>query len=132
MLVVDTSAVVDVLVGRDVDPALLHRLSTGGSLHAPHLLDVEFLHALRRLVRTGALALDRAQDARADLDRLRVARYPHQGLADRVWELRDAVTAYDGVFVALSELLGCPLVTADRRLARSAGHAATVEAYPAG
>lgn len=131
MLVVDTSAVVDVLVARAPDPALVRRLTSGRSLHAPHLLDVEMLHALRRLTHLGQLSVDRAQDALSDFRSLRVTRYPHQGLSDRVWQLRNAVTAYDGMFVALSELLGCPLVTSDLKLAGSSGHSAVIEAYSA-
>jgi len=50
-------------------------------------------------------------------------------LLDRMWELRDNLTAYDASFVALAEVLGAPLVTTDARLAASPGHRATIEAY---
>jgi predicted nucleic acid-binding protein len=48
-------------------------------------------------------------------------------LLPRVWELRNNLTAYDAVYVALAEALGAPLLTRDRRLAGAAGHRATVE-----
>ena len=103
MLVVDTSAVVAALVGRPPDRRLTDRLGTDGDLHVPHLLDVELLHALR---------------------------YGHQPLADRAWELRGDLTAYDATFVALAEALAVPLVTCDARLAGAPGHRAAVELFP--
>jgi predicted nucleic acid-binding protein len=128
MLVVDTSAVVAALVGLPPDRKLLARLSGDGDLHAPHLLDVELLHVLRRLVAGGHLSADRAADARADLADLVIMRYPHFPLADRIWALRPNLSAYDAVFVALSEALGVPLVTCDARLA-AAPHQAQVELF---
>ncbi len=110
----------------------MSRLSQAGDVHAPHLIDVEFLHALRRLIRTGALSQERADDARYDYADLTIIRYPHQPLADRMWQLRDNVTAYDAAFLALAEALGVPLVTCDGRLARSSGHRAQVELFGAG
>jgi predicted nucleic acid-binding protein len=132
VLVIDTSAVAAALVGRPTDSRLVDRLGNDGDLHAPHLLDVELLHALRRLVRTGQLTQERAADARADFAELTVVRYGHQPLADRAWDLRDSLTAYDATFVALAEALEVPLVTCDARLARASGHRAAVELFQAG
>ena len=129
MLVVDTSAVVAALVGRPPDRRLADRLGTDGDLHAPHLLDVELLHALRRLVRRGELTQERAADARADFAELAVVRYGHEPLADRTWELREGMTAYDATFVALAETLAVPLVTCDARLANAPGTPAMIELY---
>ena len=119
MLVLDTSAALAALVARPVDPDLVARLADDGDLHAPHLIDVEILHALRGLVRGGTLSADRAADVRSDLAELRINRYGHEPLADRIWELRDNLTAYDAAFVALAEALGVPLITCDVRLARA-------------
>ncbi len=127
MIVVDTSAVLAALAGRTPDRALVQRLADG-DLHAPHLIDVEILQALRGLVRGGKLSLDRADDVRVDVADLAIARYGHEPLADRVWALRDNLTAYDAVFVALSEALAVPLITCDARLAAAPGIA--VELYP--
>ena len=132
MIVVDTSAVVHALVGRPPSADLLSRLEQDGDLHAPHLIDVEALQVLRRLVTAGLLSADRAADARADLRDLGIVRYPHGGLLERAWELRANLTAYDAVFVALSELLDAPLVTGDKRLANAPGHHAVVELFPVG
>jgi predicted nucleic acid-binding protein len=129
VVVVDTSAAVGVLIGLPRNRRLVHRLSADGDLHAPHLLDVELLHALHRLVRTGRLSDDRAADARTDFADLTIVRYGHAVLADRVWEMRHNLSAYDATFVALSEALGVPLVTCDARLATAPGHDAQVELF---
>jgi predicted nucleic acid-binding protein len=120
MLVVDTSAVLGVLADREPDPGLVQRLGDDGDLHAPHLVDVEILHALRGLVRGRKLSADRAADVRSDVAALAITRYGHEPLADRVWALRDNLTAYDAVFVALAEALEVPLITCDARLAAAA------------
>jgi predicted nucleic acid-binding protein len=129
VLVVDTSAVVAALVARPPNQALVDRLRVDGDLHAPHLLDVELLHALRRLVLAGQLSEDRAADVRTDVADLTVVRYGHGALADRTWELRHNLTAYDATFIALAEALNAPLVTCDARLARAPGSSAVVELY---
>jgi predicted nucleic acid-binding protein len=45
--------------------------------------------------------------------RIGVTRYPASGLLQRIWELRDDVSAYDASYVAVAESLDCALVTAD-------------------
>jgi predicted nucleic acid-binding protein len=129
MLVVDTSAVLGALAGADAAPGLVERLSRDGDLHAPHLIDVELLHALRRLSLSGDLSDDRAADVRTDFAELAVVRYPHEELGDRIWELRHNLTAYDAAFVSLAEALGAPLVTCDGRLATAPGHVARIELF---
>lgn len=128
MLVVDTSAVLAALADRAPDRTLVGRLADDGDLHAPHLIDIEILHALRGLVRGGKLSADRAQDVRSDLAELSIIRYGHEPLADRIWALRENLTAYDAAFVALSEALEVPLVTCDAHLAHAPQ--ITVELYP--
>lgn len=129
MLVVDTSAALSALVARERPPELVRRLADDGDLHAPHLIDTEFLHALRRLTMEGDLTDERAADARTDFSELALTRYPHHPLGDRVWELRDNFTAYDATFVALAETLGAPLVTCDARLAQAPEARAEIELY---
>ena len=72
------------------------------------------------------LTPERAQQALSALAELRVVRYPATRLIDRIWQLRENVTAYDAAYVALAELLAIPLVTTDARLARSTGHTAEI------
>lgn len=128
MIVVDTSALIDAVLARPAKPALLSRLSDE-SLHAPHLIDIEVLHALRRLSLTAAVPEERLDDARADIADITLTRYPLGSLADRVWQLRHHLTAYDATFIALAEILDAPLVTCDSRLARAGGHHALVEVF---
>jgi predicted nucleic acid-binding protein len=129
VLVVDTSAVLDVLTATAPAAGLADRLALDGDLHAPHLIDVEMLHALRRLTIGGELSEERAADARTDFAELALRRYPHQPLGDRIWELRHNLSAYDAAFVTLAETLDVALVTCDARLAGAASHNAQVELF---
>lgn len=129
MLVVDSSVVLEALAALDPAPRLVERLAADGDLHAPHLIDTEILHALRRLLRRGQISAERAHDAHIDFAELTLVRYPHEPLNDRVWELRENLTAYDATFVALAEALDVPLLTCDARLAAAPGHGADIELY---
>jgi predicted nucleic acid-binding protein len=129
MLVVDTSAVLEALSARDPAPGLIERLAGDGDLHAPHLLDTELLHALRRMSIKREISDERAADTRSDFAELALVRYRHQPLNDRVWELRHNLTAYDATFIALAEVLAVPLITCDARLASAPGHKAQVELF---
>jgi len=110
---------------------LVERLSDDGDLHAPHLIDVEILHALRGMAMRGEISDDRAADARTDLADTALIRYPHEPMGDRIWELRHSLSTYDATFVALAEALSAPLVTCDARLAASSGHSAEIELFRA-
>jgi predicted nucleic acid-binding protein len=132
LIVLDTSAALAALAGRPINDALLSRLREDGDLHAPHLIDVEMVHALRRLVASRALTMDRASDVRSDFADLEIVRYPHHPLADRMWELRHNLSAYEACFVSLAEALDVPLITTDAHLARIRGHQARIELFRAG
>jgi len=121
VIVVDASALVDLLLaGPKAREVARHLAAHLGDLRAPHLVDVELVHALRRLVGRGEITPERAERALARLERLVIHRYPHPPLVRRAWALRANVSAYDAMHVALAEALGedgIPLLTADRRLA---------------
>jgi predicted nucleic acid-binding protein len=128
VIVIDASALVDVLLRTPVAKALEERLyAPGQTLHAPHLIDIEVTHALRRHVANGAMDDKRGAAALADFSDFPLRRYPHTVLLARIWGLRNNLTAYDAAYVALAETLDAPLVTRDRRLAASGGHRARVE-----
>lgn len=97
-------------------------------LTAPHLLDSEVLHAIRRAVLLGNLTEPRADQALRTFDGLRILRYPAAPLRRRMWELRDNVSAYDATYIALAESLGATsLLTTDERLSRAPGLRCRVE-----
>ncbi len=96
-------------------------------MHSPHLLDVEVTQVLRRHVARGVISASRAEEALQDLLDLQVTRYPHGLFLWRVWELRNNLTAYDAVYVALAEALDAMLLTCDGKLASAHGHHANVQ-----
>jgi predicted nucleic acid-binding protein len=128
VIVVDASAMTELLLQTPLGSRVETRLfRDGDDLHAPHLLDVEVAQALRRLVRSGDVPAPRAAEAVEDLALFDLQRHGHVDLLDRVWQLRDNVTAYDGVYVALAEALDASLVTCDGPLGGAAGHRARIE-----
>ncbi|HJQ60885.1 MAG TPA: type II toxin-antitoxin system VapC family toxin [Vineibacter sp.] len=127
MIVVDASAILELLLNTRQAPQVAERLFTAGeTLHAPHLLDLEVAQVLRRYAIAGSLTAQRGEQALEDIGDLPLERYPHNLFMDRIWALRQTLTAYDAVYVALAEALAAPLVTRDAKLAR-ARHRAKVE-----
>ena len=130
MIVIDASALVDILLRPSQAQALRRRVFTANQLlHAPHLLDIEVAQVLSRFVGRGEIAEQRGAVTLGDLASLRLRRYPHGLLLERVWQLRHNVSAYDASYVALAELLDMPLITRDARLASATGHRARIEVF---
>lgn len=127
MIVLDASAVVELVLGRGVSE--LRTRARGQSLHAPYVIEVETLQAIRNAVRRDAVSDSGAALARANLSSLTLVLYPHRPVMERIWELRHTHSAYDASYIALAELLPAPLVTCDARLARSTGHRAEIELF---
>lgn len=82
---------------------------------------------IRRYAAKGDIGTERGRVALADLADFPMRRYPHDFLLPRIWDLRNNLTAYDAVYVALAEALDTPLLTRDRRLAMARGHHARIE-----
>ena len=128
MIVLDASAVVELLLNTDRGGLVRDRIADPAeSLHAPHLLSVEVAQVMRRYVLVSSIEPEIATAALDDLAALDVARYAHEPFLGRVWELRENVTAYDAVYLALAEVLDAPLLTFDERLAATPAHVAEVE-----
>jgi predicted nucleic acid-binding protein len=128
MIVVDASALLEFLLQTSLGVRVEARLfGDEDELHAPHLLDVEIAQGLRRLVRTGEVSSGRAGEAIADLTDLDLHRHAHFDLLDRAWKLRDNISAYDAMYVALAEAIEAPIVTCDSPLAKAPGHRARIE-----
>ncbi len=134
MIVLDTSAAIDWLLRTPAGQRIEQRIySLQGThpetLHSVHLLDVEFAQVLRRLVREGTLTSRRAEEAIDDLTALRITRHAPALLLQRIWRLRQNLSAYDASYVALAEELKAPLLTRDKRIAAAPGHSAKVEVF---
>ncbi len=126
MIVADAPAAVSALFNDGPARALLAR----ERVHVPHLVDVEVTSALRRTVAAGRVTGAQGRAALQTWRRLGVTRHAATGLLDRVWELRENLTAYDATYVALAEALDCPVVTADGRLGRAPGLRCPVTVVP--
>ena len=128
MIVIDASAALELLLATTAGKKAARIVDRNGErLHAPHVIDLEVLHVLRRLVLFGQLTPARAGRALDDFADLRIRRYGHLALADRIWELRDNATAYDAAYLALAEALPGTLLTCDAALAKVPGLRACVE-----
>lgn len=128
MIVLDASAVLEILLRTAAAAHIEARIfDPTETLHAPHLIDVEVAQVLRRYAARGEADPERCCMALTDLNDLPLTKYPHDFLLPRIWDLRNNLTAYDAVYVALAEALDAPLLTCDQRLANAPGHHARVE-----
>jgi predicted nucleic acid-binding protein len=128
LIVLDASVVLELLLATPAGRAVAERIAPSReTLHAPHLLDLEVAQVLRRYAARGQLEGSRAEEALQDLADLDLARYGHELLLPRIWELRHNATAYDAAYLALAEVLGAPLLTRDVRLGAIRGSRARVE-----
>lgn len=132
MTVVDASTIVAALLDGGAHGTWAQEVLVDGDLAAPHLLPVEVADILRRAALSGYVSADAATLAHADLDGLGIELLPYEPLAERVWDLRGDLTAYDAWYVSLAEWLEVPLATLDRRLTRSPGPRCEFVVPPAG
>lgn len=120
--VVDASAAVDALGGKDAAGIALRSRINRSTCHAPHLIDAEVGQTLRRGVRRGEINDEESQTALRALANLIDHRYPHPGpMSNLAWELRHVVSFYDGLYVALATMLNLPLLTSDVKLTKAPG-----------
>jgi predicted nucleic acid-binding protein len=117
MAVVDASVVIGFLSD---EGELIERLEVEEHvLWAPHLIDAEVGHALRRKARLGQMDAETAEKAIWAINDLPLRRVEHENLIHVAWDLRDNFTFYDALYVSLALMLGETLLTFDARLARS-------------
>lgn len=120
MAVVDASVLFELLGDGKHKEVVEERLDAEEyTLWAPHLIDAEIGHALRRGVLLGKFTAQAAGRALWEVDELPIERVEHEHLIHVAWGLRDNFTFYDGLYVALALMLDEPLLTFDARLGRS-------------
>lgn len=120
MPVLDASVAVELVSsGKHLKAAEARILAEEKALWAPELLDAEVGSALRGGVRRKTIDVEHAVQALEELRKLPVHRVSHERLTQFAWLLRDNVSFYDGLYVALAQLLDQPLLTFDGRLARA-------------
>ncbi len=121
MIVVDASVIVHLILPSVTNSYIRERVfDSGKSLHAPQLLDIEIIQVLGRYQRRAELTKPLLQRAFEDFQGLSISRHAHAVLVDRIWQLRNALTAYDAAYLALAEALNATLLTCDSGLARIA------------
>ena len=132
MIVLDASAAIDYLVdGGERGEWVAERIAREAAVAAPHVIDVEVVSGLRRLLSRADVTRRQAETGLTDFAELNITRYPVTIFLDRIWRLRSVLTPYDAAYVALGEALGSPLLTTDSRLARAHGHQAAIVAFRA-
>lgn len=129
MIVVDASVLATALSDDGPDGDRVRVRLRGEELAAPTLIDFEVASVFRGAVRAGRLEDRRARQALTDLAEMPLQRASPVPLLERIWELRDNVTAYDAAYVALAETLGTVLLTADGRLGRAPGARCAIEIF---
>ena len=123
MIVLDASVVVELLTNGALADTIRSDLSRREeSFIVPHLIDVEVVSAIRKLVAGQRIAADRRDQFLAGLAELPAERYSHTPLIGRIWELRHNFTAYDAAYIALAEAMNAVLYTSDEKLRK--GHRA--------
>lgn len=114
-VVVDASAIVDLLLGNELGGAVRRRL-TDQALHAPAHLDAEVLSALGRLHRAGEMG---AEDVELKLRALAAAPIRRHDVSDLLigsWSRRHQLRLADALYIQLAVSRGVPLITTDGRL----------------
>ncbi len=121
MIAVDANALVALLVDDGTLGSAGRSLYIEHDLAAPDLLPYEVISVLRKLSQRGTVTERVAEQALRDLSLVRLSAVSYSEIAQRIWELRDNLSAYDAAYVAVAELLDIPLLTFDNRIRRSPG-----------
>ncbi len=119
-IVIDASAALELLLGRGPTGRRVQRAIGDAYVIAPTVFPYEVTNVIRRLLSARRLSPETAELAWIGLAELDVELWQWPTLSARVWQLRGSISSYDASYVALAELMACPLLTADARLARMA------------
>ena len=128
MIVIDASLAIEIALatpdGRDAQRRLR---DADDILSAPELIDLEFLQVLRRNALSARITNHQAEGAITLFQALPIERFSHRIFSDRIWALRENLTAYDAAYFALAELLEAPLWTRDVKFRDVPGHDVRIE-----
>jgi predicted nucleic acid-binding protein len=119
VIVIDASAILEIL-GRTAAGLELEKALTDLDLHAPHVIDLEVINAVRRWETLKVVKRAEAMDVLEAFRAFRITRYSHTPLLDSIWALRHNLTACDAAYLALARALGAELVTMDSGLGKMA------------
>ena len=120
MIVLDASAAIEAYIDSP-STGEIDRLFEENMLMAPQSLGVEVMQGFRRMVFAGESDERQASLAIRNIMELPIVKLPFEPFVERIWELRNNVSAHDAWYVAIAETFGVPLATTDRRLANATG-----------
>ena len=127
MTVVDTSGVIDLLLGSGAAIGVQALLERERVIQAPDLLVFEVLAVLRRETARGQITPPRAAAAVTTLGDVSLALFPTLWLRGQAWALRENFRMADALFIALAEQLEEPFATKDKPLAKAAAEYSRAE-----
>lgn len=120
---VDANLVIASLLGEPLEPQVLRLREQwrqdGTRMIAPPLFWAEVPSGIRRHAHLRTITLEKEQQAFTDWQEWPVWLQAPPGLTERAWDLAiltDQPRVYDAQYLALAQLAGCDLWTADERL----------------
>ena len=126
--IVDASVIAHALVTpEEVGNLSRQLLEQSSQIVSPDCLYSEVLAALRKMWLRKTISDQVFLEAVNDLKLMRIYTVDSVELLGRAYELRHNVGAYDAMYVALAEVLQCPLITSDVRLANAIGVRCEIE-----
>lgn len=126
--IVDASVIAHALVTpEEIGNLSRQLLDRSSQIVSPDCLYSEVLAALRKMWLRKTISDEAFLEAVNDLKLIRIYTVDTVELLRRAYELRHNVGAYDAMYVALAEILQCPLITTDTRLSNVSGVRCEIE-----
>jgi predicted nucleic acid-binding protein len=128
VIVIDASLGLEMFLrGRDAIKIKDQIDAAGREMAVPEVFDLEIIQSLRRLAHKKQISSNRAERALDVARHAPVDRFSHSVMRDRIWALRENLTAYDAAYFALAEMLDAPLWTRDAKFTEVPGASAQVK-----